>query len=106
MSKRKIITVTAHTFSPYDFEGTLENLLKEVKALIEAYGSKARLDYDPHHHEQYSSEASPQFGVLVSRAETEEEYHSRVAVEKALGDDREARERTEFERLSKKFGKS
>jgi len=106
MGKRKIITVTAHTVSPYDFEGTLENLLKEVKALIDEYGSKARLDYDPHHSEPYSSEASPQFGVLVSREETEEEYQSRVAVEKALGDDREARERAEFERLSKKFGKS
>jgi hypothetical protein len=26
MSKRKIITVTAQTFSPYDFEGTLETV--------------------------------------------------------------------------------
>jgi uncharacterized protein YwgA len=104
MGKRKMVTVTANTFSPYDFEGTLENLLKDVKQLIRTYGSKARLDYDPHHYEPYSTEASPQFGILVSREETEEEYQSRVAVEKALGDDREARERAEFERLSKKFG--
>jgi hypothetical protein len=106
MSKRNIITVTAETLSPYDFEGTLEDLLKKVKTLIKEYGSKARLDYNRYYQEQYSSEASPQFDVLVSREETEEEYHSRVAVEKALGDDREARERAEFERLSKKFGKS
>ena len=106
MGKRKIITVTAQTFSPYDFERTLENLLKEVKELIKVYGKDARLDYDPHHYEPYSSEASPRFGILVSREETEEEYQSRVAEEKALGDDREARERAEFERLSKKFGKS
>jgi len=106
MSKRKIITVTAHTLSPYDFEGTLEDLLKEVRVLIDEYGSQARLDYNRYYQEQYSSEASPQFDVLVSREETEEEYQSRVAVEKALGDDREARERAEFERLSKKFGKS
>ena len=106
MDKRKIITVTAQTFSPYHFEGTLETVLKEVKELIKVYGKDARLDYDPHHYEPYSTEASPQFGILVSREETEEEYQSRVAVEKALGDDREARERAEFERLSKKFGKS
>jgi len=106
MGKRKIITVTAHTLSPYDFEGTLEDVLKEVKVLIDEYGSQARLDYNRYYQEQYSSEASPQYDVLVSREETEEEYQSRVAVEKALGDDREARERAEFERLSKKFGKS
>jgi hypothetical protein len=106
MDKRKIITVTAQTFSPYHFEGTLETVLKEVKELIKVYGKDARLDYDSLYCEQYSSEASPRFGILVSREETEEEYNSRVAVEKALVDDREARERAEFERLSKKFGKS
>ena len=95
MSKRKNVTVSAHTFSPYDFEGTLEDLLKEVKALIGTFGSKARLDYDRYHHEAYSSEASPQFQILVSREETEEEYHRRVGVEKSLDDDREARERAD-----------
>jgi hypothetical protein len=104
MSKRKNVIVTAHTFSPYDFEGTLETVLKEVYELIKVHGKDARLDYDSLYCEQYSSEASPQFRILVSREETEEEYQSRVAVEKALGDDREARERAEFERLSKKFG--
>ena len=104
MSKRKIITVTAQTFSPYQFEGTLETVLKEVYELIKVHGKDARLDYDSLYCEQYSSEASPRFGVLVSREETEEEYNTRVTVEKELESTREARERAEFERLSKKFG--
>jgi hypothetical protein len=73
--------------------------------LIKVHGKDARLDYDSLYCEQYSSEASPRFGVLVSREETEEEYNRRVTVEKELESTREARERAEFERLSKKFGK-
>jgi hypothetical protein len=106
MSKREIITVKAHTFSPSTFEGTLESVLKEVKDLIKEYGKDARLDYNKYFHYEYDNEASPRYEVLVCREETDEEYNTRVAVEKGLDLDRETRERAEFERLSKKFGKS
>ncbi len=103
MSK-KVITVVAYSFSPSNFEGTLESIQKEIETLIKEYGKDARLDYNKYFYYPYEREASPQYEVMINREETDEEYETRIGKEQAMAVEREAREKAEFERLSKKFG--
>jgi hypothetical protein len=102
---KQVITKIVETFYSGHFNGTLASAAEEIQTLIKEYGPDAKLYHNPNHFNPYESEASPQYEVSVSRKETDEEYSIRIAEEKALNDKRDHREKAEFERLAKKFGK-
>lgn len=104
MSKRITITETVGDVSPYDIDGSLEQLEKHVQYLITKHGKDARLDWDSNYYYPYESNPSPRFHIRVSREENDKEYSDRVARNKAENAAREVREKAEFERLAKKYG--
>jgi len=101
---KQVITEIVATFYSGHFDGTLASAAKEIQTLIKKYGKDAKLYYNPNHFYPYEPDPSPQYEVSISREETDEEYDIRLTKEKALKDERERREKAEFERLSKKFG--
>lgn len=104
-SKKKIITVSATNVSPYELEGTLADIRDQINDWIDKYGPVARLDWDPCNWPQYSNSPAPQYNVMVSREETDEEYKKRLNVEAMQKSAIEERDRKEFDRLQTKFGK-
>jgi hypothetical protein len=104
MAKKKIITVSVSEVSPYEFEGTLVDLRNQLYAWIDLYGPTARISWDPDHWPQYNDSPSPQYDIMVSREETDEEYNKRIKEEAVQKSVQEERDRKEFERLAKKFG--
>jgi hypothetical protein len=106
MSKRKITTAMKN-IPPLYFERSLGDLATDIQTLIDCYGKDARLDYDRYHYEsKWDNEPSPCFWIYVDREETQEEYDIRMAAEMERQAAQTAKELAEFERLSKKFGKS
>jgi len=104
MGKKKIITISASEVSPYEFEGTLVDLRNQIYTWIDQYGPTARIAWDPDHWPQYNDSPSPQYDIMVSREETDEEYKKRVEQEATQKAAQDERDRKEFERLSKKLG--
>ncbi len=80
---------------------TLAELQKEVKALIKEYGPDARYSMQ---HEPYSSSDTQYPYLQVERLENDEEYAKRIANEERWAAQAAARDRAEYERLSKIFG--
>lgn len=104
MSKKKVITISATEVSPYELEGTLAEIRNQINDWIDMYGPVARLAWDPNHWPQYNGSPSPQYDIMVSREETDEEYNKRIREEAAQKSAQEERDRKEFERLAKKLG--
>ena len=102
---KQIISKTVDTYSPYEMNGTARSMLEFVTSLIEKYGETVRLEYDPNHYEPYDRDASPRFVVKIYREETDEEYQIRINQEDLYQSQRIQRDRAEFERLKKQFGK-
>lgn len=103
-SPKRMVSDIRNDISPYDFEGSLADLQVRICQWIEQYGPGARIDWDPNFHYSYDPDPSPRYNITVDREETDDEYKDRLAQEKKWQDDRDARDRAEFERLQKKFG--
>lgn len=104
MAKPRLITLKVDTVSTYDFEGTLQSTLERIQELIAEHGPEARLDYNKYFYYEYDNEPTPQYEVIIQREETKEEEKARMAKEREIKSSQEARDKAEFERLSKKFG--
>lgn len=104
MTKPKIITLQVGYVSTYEFEGKLGDIKNRVQELIEEHGDKARLDYNARFYYEYDNEPSPRYEIIIEREETEAEAKARAKQTRADNAAREAREKAEFERLSKKYG--
>lgn len=104
MTKPLIISLRVDHVSNYEFEGKLQTVLERVQELIKEHGPDARLDYNEHFYYDYDREPSPRYEVIIEREETEAEANARVKKEKEDKASRDARDKAEFERLSKKFG--
>ena len=90
------------TFSPYDLEGTLEDA---VKYLQNQFQLNDKIEF-------YYSDEYSEYSVYRTRLETDKEYAARMkAEEQALAkqkkskENKELRDRKEYERLKKKFEK-
>jgi hypothetical protein len=105
-NRKIVITETVGDVTPYDIDGSLEQLEKQVQELIAKHGKDARLSWDSNFYYPYESNPSPRFHIRVDREESDKEYTDRVARSKADNAAREIREKAEFERLAKKYGKS
>lgn len=103
--KKRTITDTITDVSPYEFETSLGNLHALIGQWIAKYGHNARLDWDSYFQHAYDTSPSPRFNIKLDREETDSEFEARVTQEKAAREEREARERAEYERLQAKFGK-
>ena len=97
---------TVDDFSPYEVEGTTGGLLELATRLIEKYGPDANIDYDKYFTYPYEQNPSPRFNIIVTREETDEEYAARLQTEAEFKAAQVERDRKEFERLSKQFGKT
>jgi hypothetical protein len=104
MAKKRIVTVSASEVSPYELEGTLAEIRNQVNDWIDKYGPVAKLTWDPDHWPQYNDSPSPQYDIMVTREETDDEYNKRIVEEDIQRSTQDARDRKEFERLAKKFG--
>lgn len=91
--------------SPYEFEGTLEEVRKRIGEWIEQYGRDATISWDPYRHHAYEHSPSPTYYIHKQRDETDEEWQKRLADIKAREDAQHARNLAEFERLQKLLGK-
>jgi len=105
MGKKRIITVSLSEVSPYELEGTLADVAGQIQIWIEQHGPTARLNWEPDHWPQYNDSPSPQFNIRHDREETDEEYKKRLDEEATQKTIQDERDRKDFERLSKKFGK-
>ena len=102
----KKITVTdmLNDVSPYELEGTLQQLSEQVQTWITQYGPTARFNWDPDYWPQYNDSPSPRYEIKIDREETDGEQAIRLEKEAIAKSAQENRERKEFERLQKKFG--
>lgn len=101
---KRVIELEVTDLSPYELDGTLEQVKKRIEELIEQYGAEARLSWDADYWPQYQDSPSPRYDVKISREETDAEYEDRIRKEQEQKDAIERRERADFERLQKKFG--
>ena len=106
MNERKIISAMEDTVSMWEMEGTLADVKQRIQALIDKHGPDAKLDYNAHFYYDYDNEPSPRFELYVKREENDKEFMDRRSQEQHWEQEREARDKAEFERLSKKFGES
>jgi len=105
MAKKRIITVNLSEVSPYELEGTLADVAGQIQIWIEQHGPTARLNWEPDHWPQYNDSPSPQYSIRHDREETDTEYNKRIVEEDIQRSTQDERDRKEFERLAKKFGK-
>jgi hypothetical protein len=101
---KKIITEMVTDVSPYEMEGTLQQVLTQVQQWIVDHGPDARLNWDGDHWPQYSDSPSPRYEININREETDVEYQKRIADETLKQTLQDARDRKELERLQAKFG--
>ncbi len=96
---RKIITVPATSI---DIEySTLGDAAKTIAELIEHYGPDAKLKY---YEPAYTD--SKYLYVFETRLETDDEMNTRILQEECWEVEAVERDRKEFERLSKLYGKT
>jgi hypothetical protein len=106
MTQRRKINDMVDDVSTWEFEGTLATVLERVQAMIQEHGPDARLDYNRNFYYDYDNDPTPRFELYVEREENDEEFNKRLAEQAEYDRQREAAEKAEFERLSKKFGAS
>lgn len=99
MSNRKMLSKPQFSV---DLEGTLEYAIFELQKLVLTYGPKAKLELWT---EPYSDSDRQNLYLMVEEPETNEEMATRLHSEWQSKQAAEIRERSEFERLSAKFGK-
>ncbi len=103
--QRKTISAEVSEISPYEFDTSLGSVRDQIAELIAKHGADARFDWQPNFYYAYDNNPSPRFVLKVERLENDEEFEKRISQEKILKDLREERDRVEYERLNKLFGK-
>ena len=104
-SKKLVIRVDKEELSPYEFEGTIGQLIEYLQGKLKTYGPDAKLNWNSDYWAAYADTPSPRYEIYVDRDETDEEQRIRIEKELAHKAAVEAKERAEFERLQKKFNK-
>lgn len=104
MNERKIINEQVDDVSMWEMEGTLATVLERIQELIKKHGPEARLDYNGNFYYPYENSPSPRYELYVKREETDKEFMDRRSEERRYQEERDAREKAEFERLAKKYG--
>lgn len=80
-------------------DSSLGYIRAKIDQAIEAYGETATLDWH-----QFMYDESRYLYIFADRPETDEQMAKRIEQEELLEQRRLARDRAEFERLSKQFG--
>jgi len=106
MTQRKKINDMVDDVSTWEFEGTLATVLERVQAMIQEHGPDAYLAYNRNFYYEYDNEPTPRYELYVDREENDAEVKQRLFEQAEQTRNREAAEKAEFERLSKKFGES
>ena len=101
---KKIITEMVTDVSPYEMEGTLQQVLTQIQQWITNHGPDARLNWNGDYWAQYSDSPSPRYEININREETDVEYQKRIADETLKQTQQDARDKKEYDRLQKKFG--
>lgn len=101
---KKIITEMVTDVSPYEMEGTLQQVLTQVQQWITNHGPDARLNWNADHWPLNSDSPSPRYEININREETDAEYQKRIADETLKEILQDSRDRKEYDRLQRKFG--
>lgn len=96
--KKKIVKDEVRIHIEDYLVGSLDNAIEILKEFKEKYGEGAYLEVCCRYEDHYLS-------LCVDREETDKEYNSRIKEEKRIQAEQEVRERKEYDRLAKKFGK-
>lgn len=96
--KKKVIHVRVMSSIDNYLEGKIDEAIKALEGFKERYGEGAYL-------ERYYYDEGSCLQLYVDREETDKEYNSRIKEEKRIQAEQEVRERKEYDRLAKKFGK-
>ncbi len=91
-----------HEKTSIDFEhDTLDEAIANLQRHREDYGGNARIE---ERHHEYSD--GTYLAIMVNEPETDQEMTYRITREEKYATIQEERDRQEFERLQKKFGKA
>lgn len=97
--ERKLV---GHEKTSIDFEyDTLDEAIANLQRYREEYGGAARIE---ERHRAYSD--GTYLAIMVYEPETDKEMTTRIAREEHYAAQQEERDRKDFERLQKKFGKN
>lgn len=107
MTEKKMIRVSIEEESPgcwpEDIDKIIERLT-ELKSRVELKpGERLDLEYNAYFCYPYDQHTSPMFILYHTRLENDAEFADRTAREHMQQQERNARERAEFQRLSAKF---
>lgn len=97
--KKKMVQERIDTNAVYNLEGSISKAIEILNGYVEKYGDGIYLSID------YGCEGEAYLALCIDREETNEEYNSRINEEKKRKEEQEVRERNEYDRLAKKFGK-
>ena len=98
--ERKMISVEQ---TSADLDGlTLSKAIQALKELVCLYGAEATLEEVT---DMYSESDRTDMKVFVMKPETDEQMAHRIRMEEKYEAAQESRDREDFERLQKKFGK-
>lgn len=97
--ERQIIQTKAECLDDLDYM-TLGRVAKYITQLSEKYGPDARIEQ---HEDRYDDHS--RLYVVIQRPETDAEMKYRISREEYYQKINEEREREDYERLQKKFGK-
>jgi len=107
MTQRKMVRELVKEESPGCWPDDINQIIKrleELKSIRKLQPSETlSLEFDEYFHYAYDSHSTPMFLLYHTRLENDAEFQDRTAREQQQQQEREARERAEFERLSKKF---
>jgi hypothetical protein len=97
MSERKMVSKEVSSLSNPSYS-KLREIKQEIESLISRFGEDAEVE-----ERGYSYSDDKYFAVFVKVLETDQQYEERLNQEARWKEQREAKERAEFERLSAKF---
>jgi len=99
MAKKKMVKDKVATYSGFELEGRVDEVIVTLQNLISAHGPTVSIGY-----EQCKWEDDYEFNVYLEREETAVERSRRLEKQKEDKAKREKWDRRHYEELKKKFG--
>lgn len=107
MTRAKILDVTESVgkLSPYEFDGTVADVIKMLKDIEKTHGPTARLSFYREVYEPYCGTPHSEFEITITRPETLEEHKTRLSEIARQEELQRIRDLELYEKLKKSLGK-
>lgn len=99
MSKLKKLKKVVSSYSPYDFDVSVKEVIDDMQSLIDTFGEDVYFDYNSEWNGEFGS-----YEICIDRFETKQEQTSRLNKEQVFQKKVYEKEQKEYERLKKQFG--